>query len=216
MRLVHLKDTCTHTPCTYTQTCTCARANHLAIPSCAPSMCEARVSSRVHACRVCRVHACRVTVWLTLTIVCLWASVCLSACLWLFVCPCLSLHPCTSIHAPTHPRTNASTHPRTHARTVIRRFTRRILIPLPDAAARQALVDHLLKGQRRSTTQSDMIRLTKETEGYSASDLRAVCNHAAMSPIRELGSRVAQVRVPPCMCACLRACLRACCGCVCG
>ena len=41
-----------------------------------------------------------------------------------------------------------------------------------------------------------MTRLTKETEGYSASDLRAVCNHAAMAPIRELGPRVAQVSVP--------------------
>ena len=154
---------------------------------------RARVSSRVHACRV--------TVWLTLTIDCCCASVCLSVavCVSVSVTASMFVHPRT--HAPTHPRIHASTHPRTHARTVIRRFTRRILIPLPDAAARQALVDHLLKGQRRSTTQSDMIRLTKETEGYSASDLRAVCNHAAMAPIRELGSRVAQVRVPPCMCA---------------
>ena len=141
---------------------------------------------------------------------CLCLPVC--GCVCVRVCHCIHVRPSTHprTHAPTHPRIHASTHPRTHARTVIRRFTRRILIPLPDAAARQALVDHLLKGQRRSTTQSDMIRLTKETEGYSASDLRAVCNHAAMAPIRELGSRVAQVRVPPCMCACICACLRAC------
>ena len=77
---------------------------------------------------------------------------------------------------------------------VIRRFTRRILIPLPDAAARQALVAHLLSGQACAFTAKELHGfLIACTEGYSGADLAALCKDAALAPLRELGTRIQDV-----------------------
>ncbi|KAF9613961.1 hypothetical protein IFM89_014026 [Coptis chinensis] len=43
------------------------------------------------------------------------------------------------------------------------------------------------------TTGRDLESLVKETEGYSGSDLQALCEEAAMMPIRELGSNILTV-----------------------
>lgn len=40
-----------------------------------------------------------------------------------------------------------------------------------------------------------MERLAKETDGYSGSDLQALCQEAAMMPIRDLGAHVELVSV---------------------
>ncbi|EFJ46695.1 hypothetical protein VOLCADRAFT_62257, partial [Volvox carteri f. nagariensis] len=69
---------------------------------------------------------------------------------------------------------------------VRRRLTKRIYIPLPDAEGRRAVLTHLLKGQRVSLTDRDVVGLVRSTEGYSASDLAALCKEAAMAPLREL------------------------------
>lgn len=39
-----------------------------------------------------------------------------------------------------------------------------------------------------------MKHIVKATEGYSGSDLKAVCKDAALGPIRDLGSRVADIK----------------------
>nr|CAD1821615.1 unnamed protein product [Ananas comosus var. bracteatus] len=70
---------------------------------------------------------------------------------------------------------------------VLRRLVKRIYIPLPDASVRRLLLKKQLKGQAFSLPSSDMERLVTETEGYSGSDLQALCEEAAMMPIRELG-----------------------------
>ncbi|XP_047338113.1 spastin-like isoform X2 [Impatiens glandulifera] len=77
---------------------------------------------------------------------------------------------------------------------VLRRLVKRIYIPLPDPEARRLLLKHKLKGQAFSLPGRDLERLVQETEGYSGSDLQALCEEAAMMPIRELGSNILTVR----------------------
>ncbi|CAH9096972.1 unnamed protein product [Cuscuta europaea] len=76
---------------------------------------------------------------------------------------------------------------------VLRRLVKRIYIPLPDAGVRRQLLKHRLKGQQFSLPDGDLTRLVRETEGYSGSDLQALCEEAAMMPIRELGSDILTV-----------------------
>lgn len=78
---------------------------------------------------------------------------------------------------------------------VLRRLVKRIYIPLPDAHVRRALLKHKLKGQAFSLPAGDLERLVEQTEGYSGSDLQALCEEAAMMPIRELGSNILTIKV---------------------
>lgn len=77
---------------------------------------------------------------------------------------------------------------------VLRRMVKRIYVPLPDADVRRVLLRHQLKGQAFSLPGTDLEKLVNETDGYSGSDLQALCEEAAMMPIRELGSRVSTVK----------------------
>ncbi|KAJ1257783.1 hypothetical protein BS78_10G022600 [Paspalum vaginatum] len=70
---------------------------------------------------------------------------------------------------------------------VLRRLVKRIYVPLPDPNVRRLLLKNQLKGQAFKLSNHDLERLAVETEGYSGSDLRALCEEAAMMPIRELG-----------------------------
>ncbi|KAL3814899.1 hypothetical protein ACJIZ3_016167 [Penstemon smallii] len=77
---------------------------------------------------------------------------------------------------------------------VLRRLVKKIYIPLPDASARRLLLKHKLKGNAFSLPDRDIERLVAETDGYSGSDLQALCEEAAMMPIRELGSNILTVQ----------------------
>ncbi|XP_027331852.1 spastin isoform X2 [Abrus precatorius] len=77
---------------------------------------------------------------------------------------------------------------------VLRRLVKRIYVPLPDENVRKLLLKHKLKGQAFSLPNRDLERLVKETEGYSGSDLQALCEEAAMMPIRELGADILTVK----------------------
>ncbi|XP_071716205.1 uncharacterized protein [Rutidosis leptorrhynchoides] len=77
---------------------------------------------------------------------------------------------------------------------VLRRLVKRIYIPLPDVNVRRSLLKHKLKGQAYSLPSGELERLVKDTEGYSGSDLQALCEEAAMMPIRELGSNILTVK----------------------
>eukprot|EP00257_Ricinus_communis_P024284 XP_015584451.1 spastin isoform X3 [Ricinus communis] len=77
---------------------------------------------------------------------------------------------------------------------VLRRLVKRIYVPLPDKNIRLLLFKHKLKGQAFSLSDGDLERLVRETEGYSGSDLQALCEEAAMMPIRELGPDILTVK----------------------
>ncbi|KAG3117965.1 Spastin [Phytophthora idaei] len=77
---------------------------------------------------------------------------------------------------------------------IIRRLEKRIYVPLPDASSREGLIRHLLSSQKFTLSSREFKHIVKATEGYSGSDLKAVCKDAALGPIRELGAKVANVK----------------------
>jgi SpoVK/Ycf46/Vps4 family AAA+-type ATPase len=68
---------------------------------------------------------------------------------------------------------------------VVRRLPRRLLVDLPDAPNR-ALILKVLLAKEAVEPELDVERISKETEGYSGSDLKQLCLAAAFRPIREL------------------------------
>ena len=62
-----------------------------------------------------------------------------------------------------------------------------ILVPLPEAEARQAMFEGLLP-PITSNLEVPYEILVEKTEGYSGSDIRLVCKEAAMQPLRRLMS----------------------------
>jgi len=70
---------------------------------------------------------------------------------------------------------------------VLRRFERRIYVPLPDEDARLSLINMMIKSEIHSLSQDDVWKLTKLTNGYSCSDLTSLGKEAAFGPLRSLG-----------------------------
>ena len=71
---------------------------------------------------------------------------------------------------------------------ILRRFPRRILIPLPDLEARIVLLQKLLeKAGKHSLTSSRQVKqLADRLQGYSGSDIAAIAAEASFGPIRSL------------------------------
>lgn len=88
---------------------------------------------------------------------------------------------------------------------VLRRFSKRIQIGLPDAAGRRYLLSRCLGDVPHNVQEADWMRISEAFEGKaaSASDLTAVCEYAAMQPVRKLirsGADIAHISpldVPP-------------------
>lgn len=73
---------------------------------------------------------------------------------------------------------------------VLRRFTARIFLPLPGLEARIQMITTQLKSIKHTLDKSDIEKIGKKTDGYSFADLRALCQEAAMEPMRNLGFSV--------------------------
>ncbi|GLC54729.1 hypothetical protein PLESTB_000900000 [Pleodorina starrii] len=72
---------------------------------------------------------------------------------------------------------------------LLRRFDRRVAVPLPDLAARAAFLGAVLQRPEvagHSLGGGEVQALAEKTEGYSGSDLAQLCREAAMQPVREL------------------------------
>ena len=76
---------------------------------------------------------------------------------------------------------------------VLRRFGKRILVPLPDKNTREGLLKILIKKQRHNLNNSDFNKIVDKTDGYSCSDISQVCKDAAMGPIRDLGADIVNI-----------------------
>jgi SpoVK/Ycf46/Vps4 family AAA+-type ATPase len=74
---------------------------------------------------------------------------------------------------------------------ILRRFARRIYVPLPDPSTRKALFQKLLLkagGQdKHSLSKADITRLIKRTKGFSGSDIASLASEASFGPLRSLG-----------------------------
>jgi len=80
----------------------------------------------------------------------------------------------------------ATNRPQDLDEAALRRMTRRIFMPLPDADARLALIKYKLKGANYALSDEEFTTLGEITEGYSMADLNMVVKEAAMIPIREV------------------------------
>ena len=67
----------------------------------------------------------------------------------------------------------------------INRFSRKILVPMPNKMDRKAII-RKEAGERHILEEADLEDLAEATVGYSGSDLSTVVNDALMRPIREL------------------------------
>ena len=75
---------------------------------------------------------------------------------------------------------------------VLRRFTKRVFVPLPDEPARDALLRKMLPDHgsvRIRLSSSERRILLRLTEGYSCSDISSLAKEAAMGPVRDLDLR---------------------------
>uniref|UniRef100_A0A7S0C402 ATPase AAA-type core domain-containing protein n=1 Tax=Proboscia inermis TaxID=420281 RepID=A0A7S0C402_9STRA len=70
---------------------------------------------------------------------------------------------------------------------VLRRFERRIYVPLPDDDARQCMMSKLLESNRHNLSPRQLGKLVALTEGYSCSDLISLGSEASFGPLRSLG-----------------------------
>ena len=75
---------------------------------------------------------------------------------------------------------------------ILRRFPKRLLLPLPDLPTRERLFVNLVHAEC-TLSDADYRALATATEGYSSSDITNVCREALMMPIRELGPAAASV-----------------------
>ncbi|XP_059167136.1 fidgetin-like protein 1 isoform X2 [Physella acuta] len=67
-----------------------------------------------------------------------------------------------------------------------RRFVKRLLIPLPEAVARQQIVLNLMSQQNSQLSEKDIQAICDKTDGYSGADMTNLCREAALGPIRSI------------------------------
>lgn len=86
----------------------------------------------------------------------------------------------------------ATNRPQELDEAVLRRFAKRVYVSLPDEETRVLLLQNLLSKHGNPLNKSELSFLSKNTQGYSGSDLTSLAKDAALGPIRELGPQ--QVR----------------------
>ncbi|XP_047505420.1 spastin isoform X3 [Pieris napi] len=82
----------------------------------------------------------------------------------------------------------ATNRPQELDEAALRRFPKRVYVTLPDSRTRGALLRRVLSrgSAAASISEDELARLSALTDGYSGSDLTALCRDAALGPIREL------------------------------
>jgi len=70
---------------------------------------------------------------------------------------------------------------------VLRRFGKRIPVPMPDATTRKHVILKLVEDSPTEMSQDELNAIVYYTDGYSCSDLSQLVGEAAMGPIRDVG-----------------------------
>lgn len=73
---------------------------------------------------------------------------------------------------------------------LLRRFEKRILVPMPDEVARRKLMELCLSFHTCQLEEADFVEYAKETEGYNGADIKLLCKEAAMRPIRTIFNKL--------------------------
>ncbi|XP_065063353.1 spastin-like [Rhopilema esculentum] len=68
----------------------------------------------------------------------------------------------------------------------LRRFVKRVYVPLPDFNTRKQILEKLLVKEGSPLHSYELDRVARETEGYSGSDLAALARESALMPLREV------------------------------
>lgn len=82
----------------------------------------------------------------------------------------------------------ATNRPQELDEAVRRRLSKRIYIPLPDDETRTLLITNLLKDNSKLNTK-ELRSIVRATDGYSGSDLSALCKEAALDSVRGLSDK---------------------------
>jgi len=71
-----------------------------------------------------------------------------------------------------------------------RRLVKKLYIPLPDYASRMQLLRNTMarEGVDHRLSDADYVTITERADGYSGSDMAALCTEASMGPIRSMSS----------------------------
>eukprot|EP01084_Bolivina_argentea_P086429 156215_1 len=77
---------------------------------------------------------------------------------------------------------------------VLRRFGKRIMVPLPDNDTRKGILKLLMSKQKNVLSENDYQQIVDKCNGYSCSDLSTLCKDAAMGPIRSLGAKILEIK----------------------
>jgi SpoVK/Ycf46/Vps4 family AAA+-type ATPase len=72
---------------------------------------------------------------------------------------------------------------------MLRRMPKRIYVGPPTIQTRQDMVTKLLRDQCHCLRARDLSRVAAMLEGYSGSDIKAVCQEASMGPLRGLSAQ---------------------------
>ena len=78
----------------------------------------------------------------------------------------------------------------------VRRFSSRIFVTPPPVQDRAAIVSHLVRSLPHTLSDSDILDISERTEGWSGADLKLLCRHAAMRPLRSLLQELKQRSYP--------------------
>ncbi|XP_059179772.1 spastin-like [Centropristis striata] len=81
----------------------------------------------------------------------------------------------------------ATNRPQELDEAVLRRFAKRVYVALPDEKTRYTLLKNLLGKHGNPLSTNELSQLSKDTRGYSGSDLTSLAKDAALGPIREMG-----------------------------
>ena len=78
----------------------------------------------------------------------------------------------------------ATNHPWDLDDAILRRFQKRLYIPLPNAAARRTMVEKKMEGANLAPD-VDLDRIMQKTEGFSGADIASLCAHVMDTPMDE-------------------------------
>jgi len=90
----------------------------------------------------------------------------------------------TSDNSPGIVLIGATNKPEVLDEAMLRRFVKRLKIPLPDVADRKHMIEKLLRTVKHKLSDAELLTLAQRTADFSGAEIANLCADAAMNPIR--------------------------------